>query len=507
VTATQQEHPATSRPPLWRDATVVKWVAQIFALVVVLGVLIFLVGQAKSSLNDNGIRTGFDFINTKPGFLLGEGIDTDPATGGRALWVGMVNMFRLTFVGIIFATILGVIVGLGRLSKNWMVNKVSTVFVETIRNIPLLVQIIFYDAVITEFPGVEVNSGPISGWFIITQKGVSMPRIFAADGFYQWAAVMIIGLVVAKFVHDRRVIRRDETGHDTKPVFSAIGTIMAFALIGLVIHPLFGFLGPVFGALARITGGIPEVAVQIALIALAVAGSALWIRRFWNSFSGPAGRARLTDDDWFRMIFAAIGGLLLSALVVIWPGLSAWIVHSGHDLFRMLEAKFEFGNWSRPLDAMRPEVIKPGKFTSFGPSGLTMSKAFAAVFMGVVLYTASFIAEVVRGGILAVPKGQLEAADAVGLTKGQSLRHIVLPQAFRVILPPMGNQYLNLAKNTTLAIAVGYADLVQVGQTLYNQSGKTIEVMAIWMLFYLAVSLSLSSVVNFWNVRLKLVER
>jgi len=486
---------------------VVKWAAQVLAFIVVVGVLIFLVSQAKTSLNDHGIRTGFDFIKTKPGFLLGEGIDTDPATGGRALWAGMVNMFRLTIVGIIFATILGVIVGLGRLSNNWMVNKVSTVFVETVRNVPLLVKIIFYDAVITEFAPVDVTTGPISGWLIVTQQGISMPRIFPADGFYQWAVVVLIGMAVAKVVHDRLVEKRNETGQDTKPVFSAIGTVITFALIGLVIHPLFGALGPVLGGIARVLGAIPPATVQIGLIAIALSVAALWVRRFWRSFDGPSGRARLTDDDWFRMIFAATGGLLVSALFIVWPGLSAWIVHSSHDLFRMLEAKFDFGNWSRPIDAMRPGVIKPNKFTSISPSGLTLTKAFAAVFLGVVLYTASFIAEVVRGGILAVPKGQIEAADAVGLSKGQSLRHIVLPQAFRVILPPMGNQYLNLAKNTTLAIAVGYADLVQVGQTLYNQTGRTIEVMAIWMLFYLAVSLGLSSIVNFWNVRLKLVER
>jgi len=486
---------------------VVKWVAQLFTLIVVVGALIFLVTQAKSSLNDNGIRTGFDFIKTRPGFLISEGIDTDPATGGRALWVGMVNMFRLTLVGIIFATILGVVVGLGRLSNNWMVNKVSTVFVETIRNVPLLVQIIFYDAVIANLPPVKLDSGPISGWFIVTQQGISIPRIFAADGFYPWAVVVIIGMVAARFVHGRQVAKRNETGSDTKPVFSAIGTVLAFALVGLVIHPLLGFLGPVLGGMARVSGAIPPGAVQVALIALALGLAALWIRRFWRSFSGPSGRARLTDDDWFRMIFAGIGGVLISAIVVLWPGLSAWLVHSTHDLFRMLESKFDFGNWSRPLDAMRPGIIKPDRFTSIGPSGLTLSKAFAAVFLGVVLYTASFIAEIVRGGILAVPKGQIEAADAVGLSKGQSLRHIVLPQAFRVILPPLGNQYLNLAKNTTLAIAVGYSDLVQVGQTLYNQSGRTIEVMGIWMLFYLAVSLGLSSIVNFWNIRLKLVER
>ena len=136
-----------------------------------------------------------------------------------------------------------------------------------------------------------------------------------------------------------------------------------------------------------------------------------------------------------------------------------------------------------------------------------MTIGFAAVFFGVVFYTSAFIGEIVRGGILAVPKGQTEAASAVGLSRAQSLRHIILPQAIRIILPPMGNQYLNLTKNTSLAIAVGYSDIVQVGQTVYNQTGKTLPVVAVWMLFYLATSLTISVVVNYYNVRMKLVER
>ena len=129
------------------------------------------------------------------------------------------------------------------------------------------------------------------------------------------------------------------------------------------------------------------------------------------------------------------------------------------------------------------------------------------MFFGVVLYTASFIAEIVRGGILAVPKGQTEAAQAVGLRRVTMLRRVILPQAFRVILPPLGNQYLNLTKNTSLAIAVGYSDFVQVGQIVYNQTGKSLEVIALWMLFYLACSLTISVVVNFFNIRMKIVER
>ena len=141
----------------------------------------------------------------------------------------------------------------------------------------------------------------------------------------------------------------------------------------------------------------------------------------------------------------------------------------------MLEAKFEVEGAARPFDAMKPDIVEPGKFVNYGTSGLTMTPGFAAVFFGVVFYTAAFVAEIIRGGILAVPKGQIEAASAVGLSRGQSLRQIVLPQAIRIILPPMGNQYLNLTKNTSLAIAVGYSDIVQVGQTVYNQTGKSVS--------------------------------
>ncbi len=129
------------------------------------------------------------------------------------------------------------------------------------------------------------------------------------------------------------------------------------------------------------------------------------------------------------------------------------------------------------------------------------------MLVGLVVYTGSFIAEIVRAGIMAVPRGQNEAAQAVGLKRSQVLRLVVMPQAFRVILPPLGNQFLNLSKNSSLAIAVGYADIVQVGQTLFNQTGRTIQVILIWMAFYLTLSLSISAVVNNINNRLKLVER
>jgi len=507
TTSTQQV--VSARPPLWRDATVVKWFAQIGALILVLAGLGFLVSQAGDNLEARSIPTGFDFIEEPPGISIGEGIQTQQfATGGRALWAGMVNTLRIASAGIVFATIIGVLVGLARLSQNWIVKKVSSVFVETVRNIPLLVQIIFFFAVFGGFGDVELETGPVSGWLHITNKGVSIPRIFGLSGSWQWLAFMAVGLVAARFVHRQRVHTQETTGATTYPVASAAGLLAVFAIVGWFVHPVMGFLGPVFGLFADIVDALPPEALQVAFAAIIIGAAAWWIRRFLASLTSGGGRAKLTDDDWFRMIFAGVGAVVVSlAVVFVWPGLASWVLNSSHDLFQLLDSRFGEGNGGRPFDGMRPDVVKPGNFANYGDAGLTLTPFFAATFFGVVLYTSAFIGEIIRGGILAVPKGQTEAANALGLRRGQALRHIILPQAFRIVLPPLGNQYLNLTKNTSLAIAVGYADVVQVGQTLYNQTGRTLPVMAIWMLFFLACSLTISVVVNAFNVRLKLVER
>ena len=484
-----------------------KWVSQIAMLITVVGTMIFLATQAGSNLQARAIPTGFDFIGDSVGIQLSEGIDTKPATGGRALWVGMVNTLRIAAVGIVVATILGVVVGLARLSSNWIVRKIASVYIETLRNIPLLVQIIFIFAIISSLGRLEEDSGPINGWLHITNKGFSMPRAFGLNGSFQWVAFMVLGAVAAWFVHRARTKRQDDTGAITYPILSALGVLVVFGAIGWVVHPVMGFLGPVFGAIADLLGAIPEGLLQLIITVLAIAAAVLWVRRFLKSLSSGGGRAKLIDDDYFRIVFACLGALGVIGVVLAWPGLSSWMLNSGQDFFNLLDNRFGSGNGGRPFDAMKPDLVKPGAFLNYGDNGLTLTPNFAAVFIGVVIYTAAFIGENVRGGILAVQKGQSEAASAIGLSRGQALRHIILPQAFRIIMPPMGNQYLNLTKNTSLAIAVGYSDLVQVGTTVYNQTGKTLPVVAIWMLFYLSCSLSISVVVNYFNLRLKLVER
>jgi len=482
---------ASQRPPFYRDATVVKWLVQVATLVLVLFALFFLAGQAGDNLQAKGIKTGYDFLNVDPGINLTGTIDDAPATGGRALWAGMVNTLRLSIGGIFVATILGIFIGVSRLSSNWMVSKVASVFIEYMRNIPLLVHILLFFAVINARP--KLSSESAGSWFFLSNKGVSMPRVFISDGFYQWAVFLLIGAIVGFFVKKQQHKTQDATGAETYPLGSFFAVVAAFAAIGWFLHPIFGWVGSIFDAIAGVVDSIPPVAVQAALTILSVGRT-------------PAGLAKLTDDDWFRMIFAGVGALLSAVFIwIIWPGGSSWLINSGRDFFEVAGDKFG-DRPGLPLGANLPDISE-GRFANAGPAGLNFSAGFAAVFFGIVLYTAAFIAEIVRGGILAVPKGQTEAAMAIGLRRSTMLRRVVLPQAFRVSLPPLGNQYLNLTKNTSLAIAVGATDLVQVGQTIYNQSGKSLEVFSIWMLFYLACSLAISVVVNFFNVRLAIVER
>ena len=508
MTAPTTQEQVSHRVPLWRDVIVVKWVAQVFLLAATVGAMWFLATQAGDNLKAHNIPTDFGFLEEPVMIQLSEGIDTHPDTGARALWVGMVNTIRMATVGILFASILGMVVGLARLSDNWLVRRIGSGYVETLRNIPLLVQMIFYYSAMTAaFPRLGLETGPINGWLHVSNKGISMPRVHIADGFYQWAVVVLIGAAAAHFVRRHRQRIQDETGANTSPILWALGTIGLFGLVGLFIHPAFFWLGSVFGAIADLLDSLPNAVPQLLFSAIAVGGATVWIRRFVSDHRSVRGHLSLTDDDWFRIAFTAVASLVIVFVVVRWTGLSSWVLNSGRDLFGVMEAKFNVDGAARPFDAMRPDIVQKSKFPNYGKNGLTMSIGFASVFFAVVLYTSAFIGENVRGGILAVPKGQTEAAKAVGLRRGQILRHVVLPQALRVILPPTGNQYLNLLKNTSLAVAVGMSDIVQVGTTVFNQTGRTLPVVAIWMLFYLSCSLTISVVVNWFNVRMKLVER
>lgn len=503
ITASQQ------RPPLWRNSKFLSWIAQIAVLLAVVGAFFFFVGTAEAGLEAGGRDFSFDFINGPANIQLSEGIDTNPPNAGRALWVGMVNTMQTAAVGVVLATIIGVLVGLARLSNNFLANRGASVFIETLRNIPVLVQILLWLVIISGTLGELTNNDGAGdkAWFFASQKGVAVPRVFYDEGFYQWIAFIGIGGIVSIFA--RKYFNNYQAQHGGRNLAGPATFVIlaAFAFVGWFVNPVMGFLGGILGAPEEPWQNIPQPLMQAILVAIAFGLAFAFIVRFLNSRRTPAGLAKLTDDDYFRMIFALVGAAVFSYVVwVQWPGLSSWIINSGSDFWGWLGDKFGGDRGSKPLDGMLP-TVQEGRFANYGPTGWNLGVFRAALLIGLVLYTASFIAEIIRGGILAVPKGQTEAAAAMGLSRTQALRKVILPQAFRVVMPPLGNQYLNITKNTSLAIAVGMSDVVQVGQSIFNKNGQALPVFVIWMIFYLTLSLLISSAVNLINNRLKIVER
>ncbi|MDO8695343.1 MAG: amino acid ABC transporter permease [Sheuella sp.] len=378
----------------WNDPGVRSIVYQVIALCAVGGVVWFLVHNTLHNLSVRNIASGFDFLSREAGFAIGESlIEYGPANDyQRALTVGLLNTLRVAVVGIIFATLLGTLIGIARLSKNWLIRKIASIYVEVMRNIPLLLQLFFWYAIISEtMPGPRQALKPLPGVFL-SNRGIKLPWL-QGDGlsWLLWgillAIVLIIGLT--RWAHKRQ----EKTGQ---------------------IFPLW-----------RVSTGL-----------LLVVPALVWL------FSGTA------------------------------------------------------------ISLDMPE-LKGFNFAG----GLTLSPEFAALIIGLVVYTSAFIAEVVRSGIQSVNHGQWEAAGALGLKNSLILRLVVLPQALRVIIPPMTSQYLNITKNSSLAVAIGYPDIVSVVNTTLNQTGQAIEGIMIIMGAYLTVSISISLFMNWYNTRIALVER
>lgn len=361
----------------------------------------FLGYSAASNAIDNlaraNIASGFGFWDNTAGFDISQTLifyQAQASTYGRAFWVGLLNTLLVAALGIVFATILGFIVGLSRLSKNWLLSKVAGGYVETIRNLPLLLQLLFwYNAVLKALPEIR-DSIAIPGGGFINNRGLFLPQPVFEYGFELVPIALAIGVAasIGFYVWARK--RQERTGQQA-PV-----ALVVFVLV-----------------------------VGLPLAALALKGFPL-------SFSFP----------------------------------------------------------------------QAGRFNING--GIEVLPEFAALLFGLSIYTAAFIAEVVRAGILAVSHGQIEAAYSLGLQPRPTLRLIVVPQAMRVIIPPLTSQYLNLTKNSSLAVAIGYPDLVQVFTgTVLNQTGQAVEVVAITMLVYLVISLGTSLLMNLYNRRVALVER
>ncbi len=512
VSVQQQE-----KTPLWRNATFLKWAAQLLALAFTIVFFVTLGRQAFANFSASGTTFDLDFLTDPIGVFLREGIDTEPDSSIRALTVGAINTLRVSVTGIIAATIIGTLIGIGRLSSNWIVNKLATFYIEIIRNIPLLVQIFFWQAMVIALPSlVAADIGTY--WFKASNKGLAFAWVSWNGGFWPWLVFLGVGIIAGGFVSRWRHRLQEETGKLTHPVYWATGTVVVFAVVGWFAWPILSFVEPILHGVANFVDAIPAIFVPIVIAAAALIGAAWWIRTFFESRRTPAGFGKITDDDWFRVIFAAVSGVIVAVLAFLVSGVSIATV-SGEvltiaELVRMGIANFFdwLGNGfaadgGQPLNFSKASVVQRGNFAQYGDSGASMTVPFFSVWFAITLYTAAFIAEIVRGGILAVSKGQTEAAQAVGLKRSQYLRLIILPQAFRIILPPIGNQYLNLFKNTSLGIGVAFAEIVAVGSTIMNQTGQTLPIVLIWMGFFLTGSLMISGVVNYYNRKMMLVER
>jgi len=356
-------------------------------------VLWFFVSNTAQNLESRKIASGFGFLSREAGFEIGE--TTLLAYGAadtylRALGVGLANTLRVAIIGVVVATLLGTLIGLARLSSNWLMAKLAAVYVEVMRNVPLLVQLFFWYAIISEnLPGPRDALSPLPGVFL-SNRGFAVPMPEAHVAWWWMLGALLLGIA------------------------GAIGV-----------------------------------------------------------------------SAWARRRQAATGAQFASG----WAGLSL-------VLGLPLAVFLAFG---APLAWDKP-ALSGFNFTG----GAVLSPEFAALLAGLSIYTAAFIAEIVRAGVLAVDKGQFEAADSLGLPRRRATRLVILPQALRVIVPPLTSQYLNLTKNSSLAVAIGYPDLVSIANTTMNQTGQAIEGIAIIMLVFLTISLSISAFMNWYNQRIAL---
>jgi len=383
------------RVSLMRDPRTRGLIIQIAMIIAILAFAAWLINNTIQNLTDARIASGFGFLQSRAGFDIGQvPIDyTANSSYGRALLVGITNTVIVAASGIVLATIVGFIIGVGRLSRNYLVRGLSTVYIETFRNIPPLLVILFwYFGVLSVLP-LPRNAIELPLGAYISNRGLQTPAaIFEPTALLSLAAC-VVGIAATFLIAHVNKRRQMQTGERRSMLWPSLGLII----------------------------GLPLV------------------------------------------VFAATGF---------------------------------------PVSFQLPEATR---FNLVG--GWQIKPEFLSLFLALSFYTAAFIAEIVRAGIMAVSKGQTEAASALGLTRRQTLRLVIVPQAFRVIIPPLTSQYLNLTKNSSLGLAVGYPELVAIGSTVLNQTGQSVEVVAIWMVAYLGLSILTAAFMNWFNARMALVER
>jgi len=384
-----------ARAPFWLDPKVRSIFYQIAVLSTVGLLAWYLVSNALVNLEKQSIATGWGFLQRESAFEIGESpIPYSAANSyGRALIVGALNTLKVAFVGVVITIILGTLIGMARLSSNWLISKLASIYIEVMQDIPVLLQLFFWYAIFYEtLPSPRQALNPMTGVFFCNRGAIfAIPESHPAFK-YMFLAVLT-GCAVIYLLRNWARTRQAKTGKTFPVVRVSISIIAGFPLLT------------------------------------------------WLAFGAP----------------------------------------------------------------MKMSVPELAEFNFEG--GMTLSPEFIALLLGLVLYTAAFVAEVVRAGIQAVSKGQREAAMSIGLKSNQVLQLVILPQALRVILPPLTSQMLSLTKNSSLAVAIGYPDFVSVANTTINQTGQSVEGVALIMAVYLIFSLSTSVIMNWYNKRVTLVER
>jgi len=505
----------TAGPPrtaFYNDPVIRGILYQVIVAGLVIAFLTWIVLNTAQNLAAQNKSTGFGFLFETSGF--GISFTLIPFDRSSYYWqafvVGLLNTLLVAVIGIVFATMLGFVLGVARLSSNWLIARVATVYVEVIRNIPLLLQLFFwYFAVLKAMPAVRQSFElPLS--IFVNQRGIIVPRPLPDAEIFWVAVTAVLALVaaIAMVVWATRV--RTKTGH-YPVVVSRASRIAALIVTFGVGYLAISLLGTVVPALSF--GPVVPLVGAALLAGLSLTPYARYGRVFIGFAIGWAVANFLLGG-----MFAGLGeGIIVLGAALVALGI-AWTMLSADRRSAATEGKLPLAlpvlivialpalvYWVTGASlAFEMPVLERFNFAG----GLQLVPEMVALVLGLTIYTAAFIAENVRSGIQAVSKGQTEAASSLGLREGDRLRLVVVPQAMRVIIPPLTSQYLNLTKNSSLGAAIGYPELVNVfmGTTL-NQTGKAIEVIAITMLVYLTLSLTTSAFMNWYNARVALVER
>jgi general L-amino acid transport system permease protein len=546
---------------LTRDLRVIRVVTQIiFAFVIFFLLKVLWINISATLAAKNALPT-FDFLFRRAGFQINQSPDwySSNSRYGDAFVVGVINTLQVVSVGLVAATVLGVLLGVFLLSSNWLVRTISRVYVEILRNTPLLVQLIFWYFVLwlglpagsLAFPEASVMVMPLRFFiYLFALIGIGYyawrydapPRIvngvftgvlalelafsLLGDSYPIIIYLALMGMVLIDLSARRGAIRSDFVGfvrgigimaiiqffgHIILDILGGVGALENSRAIYGEVQPLL-FLGPNVFGLPRL---IPSVnfGTFLFVVSLGIFFALYLYYYLGNMVERTGANIPRTFYSILIAISFAVGGWFYATQ----PIPSDYEVTIGEDedkqtlpLSQIVDEGLLEDSELLPYQTEEPLAIQLPSLNRFGTrvqSGLNISPSFMALLLGLVVYTSAFIGEIVRAGIQAVPYGQIEAARALGLSTSETLRMIVLPQALRVIIPPMGNQYLNLSKNSSLATAIAFSDTYQVGQTVMNQSGQSITGFFIILLVYLTLSLIISLFMNYVNSRFQLVTR